>query len=231
MNGAGWLFIHYHLYFPIVIYTLKMYSLIIYLLDLGVRIAALFNKKAKAMVLGHRNTWRILRNQIGLDSFVWFHLASSGELEQVRPLMARLRREHPEKKILLSFFSPSAYEVHKNYEEADVVCYLPFDTLFNARRFVRLAQLEAAYFIKNEFWRNYIDVLFKYGIPAYSLSSTFRPNQIFFRWYGRKYARCLRRFKHIFVQNETSKLLLSDIGVDRVTVLSDTRLERIPDIF
>ena len=167
-----------------------------------VAIASLFNRKARLMTRGQHNTWRILRREIGNDRYVWFHAASLGEFEQGRPLMERLRREHPEKKILLTFFSPSGYEVRKNYEGADIVCYLPFDTPLNARKFVRLARPEAAFFIKYEFWRNYIEVLYRRNIPVYSVSSIFRENQIFFRFYGRKYARCLNRMTHLFVQNE-----------------------------
>lgn len=207
-----------------------MYTLAIYLYMLAVGIASLFHKKARLMRRGQHNTWRILRDSIGEDHYVWFHAASLGEFEQGRPLMERLRREHPEKKILLTFFSPSGYEVRKNYEGADVVCYLPFDTALNARKFIRLARPEAAYFIKYEFWRNYIEVLYKQGIPIYSVSSIFRPNQIFFRWYGRKYARCLERMTHLFVQNETSRQLLATIGVTHVTVVGDTRFDRVLDI-
>lgn len=207
-----------------------MYSLAIYLLMLAVNIASLFNSKAKLLMRGHRNTWRILRREIGGHKYVWFHAASLGEFEQGRPLMERLRREHPEKKILLTFFSPSGYEVRKNYAGADVVCYLPFDTPLNARKFVRLAQPEAAFFIKYEFWRNYIEVLHRRGIPAYSVSSIFREGQIFFRWYGRSYARCLSRMTHFFVQNERSRQLLASIGVTSVSIVGDTRFDRVIDI-
>lgn len=182
------------------------------------------------MMRGHRDAWRILRRQIGTDRYVWFHAASLGEFEQGRPLMERLRREHPEKKILLTFFSPSGYEVRKNYAGADVICYLPFDTPFNAVKFVRMARPEAAYFIKYEFWRNYIEVLHRNNIPVYSVSSIFRPGQIFFRWYGRGYARVLKRMTHLYVQNEASRQLLHTIGVDHVTVVGDTRFDRVIDI-
>ena len=182
------------------------------------------------MTRGQRNTWRILREKIGNDSYVWFHAASLGEFEQGRPIMERLRREHPEKKILLTFFSPSGYEVRKNYDGADVICYLPFDTPLNARKFIRLARPEAAFFIKYEFWRNYIDILNRKGIPCYSVSSIFRENQIFFRWYGRNYARCLNRMTHLFVQNEKSRELLASIGVTDVTIVGDTRFDRVKDI-
>ncbi|MGM9692376.1 MAG: 3-deoxy-D-manno-octulosonic acid transferase [Alloprevotella sp.] len=207
-----------------------MYSLGIYLMALGVRVAALFKEKLRKMVQGHRATWQMLRALGGKDTYVWFHAASLGEFEQGRPLMERLRREHPEKKILLTFFSPSGYEVRKNYDGADLVCYLPFDTPLNARRFVKLARPEAAFFIKYEFWRNYIEVLYKRGIPCYSVSSIFRENQIFFRPYGRGYARCLNRMTHLFVQNETSRRLLEGIGVTNVEVVGDTRFDRVLDI-
>lgn len=197
---------------------------------LGCNIAALFNKKVRTMMRGHHDTWRILRRQIGTSRYVWFHAASLGEFEQGRPLMERLRREHPERKILLTFFSPSGYEVRKNYAGADVICYLPFDTPFNAIKFVKMARPEAAYFIKYEFWRNYIDILHRNNVPVYSVSSIFRPGQIFFRWYGRNYARVLHRMTHLYVQDEASKQLLAGIGVNQVTVVGDTRFDRVIDI-
>ena len=190
-----------------------MYSLAIYLYMLCANVAALFGRKARLMMRGHRDTWRILRRAAGTDRYVWFHAASLGEFEQGRPLMERLRRERPGCKILLTFFSPSGYEVRKDYPVADIVCYLPFDTPLNARKFVRMARPEAAFFIKYEFWRNYVDVLHRRGIPVYSVSSIFREGQIFFRWYGCGYARVLRRFTHLFVQNEHSRQLLARLGV------------------
>lgn len=210
-----------------------MYSLGIYLYALLVRlVAALGHRKARAMVRGQRNTWRILREKIDPTArYVWFHAASLGEFEQGLPLIERLRREQPSRKILLTFFSPSGYEVRKDYKGADVVCYLPFDSPTAARRFIKWARPEMAFFIKYEFWRNYIDVLSKKSIPVYSVSSIFRPGQIFFRWYGRKYARCLRRITHFFVQNERSVELLRTIGVqDNVTIVGDTRFDRVIDI-
>lgn len=210
-----------------------MYSLGIYLYALLVRLVAAFgHRKARAMVRGQRDTWRILREKIDPTArYVWFHAASLGEFEQGLPLIERLRREQPSRKILLTFFSPSGYEVRKDYKGADVVCYLPFDSPTAARRFIKWARPEMAFFIKYEFWRNYIDVLSKKSIPVYSVSSIFRPGQIFFRWYGRKYARCLRRISHFFVQNERSIELLCTIGVqDNVTIVGDTRFDRVIDI-
>ena len=210
-----------------------MYSIGIYLYALIVRLVAAFgHRKARAMVRGQHDTWRILREKIDPNErYIWFHAASLGEFEQGLPLIERLRREHPSRKILLTFFSPSGYEVRKDYKGADVVCYLPFDSPTAARRFIKLARPEMAFFIKYEFWRNYIDVLFKKSIPIYSVSSIFRPGQIFFCWYGRKYARCLRRITHFFVQNERSVKLLRSIGVtDNVTIVGDTRFDRVIDI-
>ena len=210
-----------------------MYSIGIYLYALIVRLVAAFgHRKARAMVRGQHDTWRILREKINPNErYIWFHAASLGEFEQGLPLIERLRREQPARKILLTFFSPSGYEVRKDYKGADVVCYLPFDSPTAARRFVKLARPEMAFFIKYEFWRNYIDVLFKKSIPIYSVSSIFRPGQIFFRWYGRKYARCLRRITHFFVQNARSVALLRSIGVtDNVTIVGDTRFDRVIDI-
>ena len=206
-----------------------MYTLAIYLYLLCVKVAALFHKKARLMVNGHRNTWRLLRS-MPKGEYYWFHAASLGEFEQGRPLMERLRRQHPEARILLTFFSPSGYEVRKNYDGADVVCYLPFDTPFNARRFVRMVQPKMVFLIKYEFWRNYIACLHHRGVPVYSVSSIFRPDQVFFRWYGRKYARCLRRVTHFFVQNEASRTLLARLGITDVTIVGDTRFDRVIDI-
>lgn len=208
-----------------------MYTIAIYLYALAVRLASLTNRKARLMIKGHRKTWRTLRDHAKeRQHYVWFHAASLGEFEQGRPLMERLRREHPEKRILLTFFSPSGYEVRKDYAGADLVCYLPFDTPLNARRFVRLVQPEKAFFIKYEFWHHYIDELHRAGVPVYSVSSIFRNDQIFFRPYGRGYAHVLHHFNHFFVQNEASRRLLNSLGVTQVSVTGDTRFDRVIDI-
>ncbi|MBR1594732.1 MAG: 3-deoxy-D-manno-octulosonic acid transferase [Alloprevotella sp.] len=183
------------------------------------------------MVRGQRETWRILRESIcPEDRPVWFHAASLGEFEQGRPLMERLRREHPEEKILLTFFSPSGYEVRKNYDGADVICYLPFDTAWSVRRFLRLAHPSRAIFIKYEFWANYLRQLHRREIPVYSVSSIFRPGQVFFRWWNCGYRAVLRHVTHFFVQNEASRELLAGIGLTNVTVVGDTRFDRVVDI-
>lgn len=208
-----------------------MYNLAIYLYLLAVKFVGLFNKKVKLMRKGHKQTFDILRQGIDKDSrYLWFHAASLGEFEQGRPLIERIRKSHPEYKILLTFFSPSGYEVRKNYEGADVICYLPFDTPRNVRRFLNLAHPEMAFFIKYEFWQNYMKGLQKRGIPTYSVSSIFRPNQVFFRWYGGRYYKVLTRFTHFFVQNEESRKLLATRGVTNVTVVGDTRFDRVLEI-
>ncbi|MBR3727070.1 MAG: 3-deoxy-D-manno-octulosonic acid transferase, partial [Prevotella sp.] len=153
-----------------------MYNLVIYLYQLGVAIASLFNEKVRKMWRGEREAIRVLREKVDPQAqYVWFHAASLGEFEQGHPLMERLRRDHPEYKILLTFFSPSGYEVRKNYDGADIVCYLPLDTISNARRFLRTVRPVMAFFIKYEFWYNYLHVLKHRGVPVYSVSSIFRP--------------------------------------------------------
>ncbi len=180
---------------------------------------------------GERDAIRVLRSQVDPDAqYVWFHAASLGEFEQGRPLMEQLRREHPEYKILLTFFSPSGYEVRKNYEGADIICYLPLDTITNARRFLRTIRPVMAFFIKYEFWYNYLHILKHRGIPVYSVSSIFRPGQIFFRWYGRQYAHVLKCFTRFYVQNEVSKQLLGSIGITDVQIVGDTRFDRVLQI-
>ena len=208
-----------------------MYNLIIYLYYLGVVIASLFSEKVRKMWRGERDATRILREKVDPTAkYVWFHAASLGEFEQGRPLMEQLRREHPEYKILLTFFSPSGYEVRKNYEGADIICYLPLDTITNARRFLRTVRPVMAFFIKYEFWYNYLHILKHRGVPLYSVSSIFRPNQVFFRWYGRQYSHVLKCFTRFYVQNDISRDLLATLGITDVTVVGDTRFDRVLQI-
>ena len=208
-----------------------MYNLSIYLYQLGVFIASFFSEKVRKMWRGECDAIRVLREQVDPSArYVWFHAASLGEFEQGRPLMEQLRRDHPEYKILLTFFSPSGYEVRKNYEGADIICYLPIDTFTNARRFLRAVRPVMAFFIKYEFWYNYLHILRHRGVPVYSVSSIFRPGQIFFRWYGRQYARVLRCFTRFYVQNDVSRQLLATIGITDVTVVGDTRFDRVLQI-
>lgn len=208
-----------------------MYELIISLYTLGVGVASLFNPKARKMWKGGREAFRVLRDKVDSSSrYVWFHAASLGEFEQGRPIMERLRAEHPEYKILLTFFSPSGYEVRKNYEGADIVCYLPLDTYFGARRFLSLVHPEVAFFIKYEFWWNYLHILKRRGVPVYSVSSIFREGQVFFRWYGRTYSNVLKCFTRFFVQNDESRRLLATLGITDVDVTGDTRFDRVLEI-
>ena len=208
-----------------------IYNLVIYIYLFGVKLAALFSSKPAKMVKGHREVFDILRDKIDRNArYIWFHAASLGEFEQGRPLIERIRKEHPEYRILQTFFSPSGYEVRKNYQGADIVCYLPFDTPRNVRRFIEMVNPCMVFFIKYEFWQNYLNTLYKKGIPVYSVSSIFRPNQIFFRWYGKDYRKVLKTFSHLFVQNEVSEKLLASIGVTDVTIVGDTRFDRVLDI-
>jgi len=208
-----------------------MYNIIIYLYLIGVAVYSRFNEKVRKMWRGERDAFRVLREQVEPGArYVWFHAASLGEFEQGRPLMERLRQLHPELKILLTFFSPSGYEVRKNYEGADIICYLPLDTITNARRFLRLIRPEMAFFIKYEFWYNYLHILKHRGVPTYSVSSIFRDGQVFFRWYGRQYGRVLQCFTHFFVQNEKSRELLEKRGLTNVTITGDTRFDRVLQI-
>lgn len=206
-----------------------MYNILIYLYAFGAHVASFFSKKIRAMIEGHKQTKRILKANIRPeDRVVWFHAASLGEFEQGRPLMERLRKQHPEYKILLTFFSPSGYEVRKNYEGADVICYMPFDTPVNVNHFLKLAHPEIAVFIKYEFWENYLTKMHKQGVKVYSVSSIFRPQQHFFKWWGSTHV--LKQFDHLFVQNEASKQLLAQHGIKNATVVGDTRLDRVIDI-
>ena len=208
-----------------------MYNLAIYLYLLAVKFVGLFSKKVKLMRKGHKQVFDILRQSTDKESqYLWFHAASLGEFEQGRPLIERIRKRYPQYKILLTFFSPSGYEVRKNYEGADVICYLPFDTPRNVRRFLDLARPSMAFFIKYEFWQNYMKGLQRRGIPTYSVSSIFRPNQVFFRWYGGQYYKVLTRITHFFVQNEESLRLLATRGVTNATVVGDTRFDRVLEI-
>ena len=180
---------------------------------------------------GHWVEYELLPQQLEKEArYIRFHAASLGEFEQGRPLIEKIRAKYPDYRILLTFFSPSGYEVRKNYRGADIVCYLPFDKPRNVRKFLDLVNPCMAFFIKYEFWKNYLDELHKRRIPVYSVSSIFRRGQIFFKWYGGTYRNVLRNFDHIFVQNERSKRYLAKIGINRVTVVGDTRFDRVLQI-
>lgn len=208
-----------------------IYNIVIYFVLWGIAIASLFNEKVRKMWRGEREAFKILKQKVDPNAkYIWFHAASLGEFEQGRPLMERIRKDYPQYKILLTFYSPSGYEVRKNYEGADIICYMPVDTWLNAIRFLRLVRPVMAFFIKYEFWSNFLHILKHRNIPTYSVSSIFREDQVFFKWYGRSYARVLKCFTRFFVQNEESKRLLEGIGITAVDVVGDTRFDRVLQI-
>ena len=208
-----------------------LYNLAIVIYDFIVHLAAPFSRKPRKMMKGHWVVYELLRQQVEKgEQYIWFHAASLGEFEQGRPLIEMIRAKYPNYKILLTFFSPSGYEVRKHYRGADIVCYLPFDKPRNVKKFLDIANPCMAFFIKYEFWKNYLDELHKRRIPVYSVSSIFRREQIFFKWYGGTYRNVLKDFDHLFVQNEASKRYLSKIGISRVTVVGDTRFDRVLQI-
>ena len=208
-----------------------VYNIVIYFVLWGIAIASLFNEKVRKMWRGEREAFKILKQKVDPNAkYIWFHAASLGEFEQGRPLMERIRKEYPQYKILLTFYSPSGYEVRKNYEGADIICYMPVDTRLNAIRFLRLVRPVMAFFIKYEFWSNFLHILKHRNIPTYSVSSIFREDQVFFKWYGRSYAGVLKCFTRFFVQNEESKRLLEGIGIKDVDVVGDTRFDRVLQI-
>lgn len=208
-----------------------IYNIVIYFVLWGIAIASLFNEKVRKMWRGEREAFKILKQKVDPNAkYIWFHAASLGEFEQGRPLMERIRKDYPQYKILLTFYSPSGYEVRKNYEGADIICYMPVDTRLNAIRFLRLVRPVMAFFIKYEFWFNFLHILKHRNIPTYSVSSIFREDQVFFKWYGRSYAGVLKCFTRFFVQNEESKRLLEGIGITAVDVVGDTRFDRVLQI-
>lgn len=208
-----------------------LYNIAIYLYFLGVVIASLFSRKVRKMWQGERNAINTLKQKVDPTAkYIWFHAASLGEFEQGRPLIEHIKKNYPKYKILLTFFSPSGYEVRKNYEGADIVCYLPLDTLRNAKRFLNAVHPCMVFFIKYEFWYHYLHILKNRNVPTYSISSIFRPNQIFFRWYAKEYKKVLRCFTKFFVQNQQSKDLLASININNVEVVGDTRFDRVLDI-
>lgn len=208
-----------------------MYSFIIFLYALVVRLISPFHRKARLMIKGHKEVYKKLREEIDPKSkYIWLHAASLGEFEQGRPIIERIKEEYPSYKILLTFFSPSGYEVRKDYELADIVCYLPFDKKRNVKKFLKLANPYIAIFIKYEFWYNYINQLRKLKVPTYMVSAIFRPTQFFFKWYGKPYQKMLSYYEAICVQDENSAKLLQSIQVNNVVVCGDTRFDRVLDI-
>lgn len=208
-----------------------LYSTVINIYALGVRAASPFNEKAALMRRGwHRWNRTFPAYKLKGNKTAWFHASSLGEFEQARPVMESFRKAHPEYKICLSFFSPSGYEIRKNYEGADVVCYLPPDTRRNARRWMALVHPDIAFFVKYDFWFNYLQALKQHNTPTYIFSAIFRPSQYFFKWYGRWFARQLHNYTHLFVQNNESIQLLHSIGINHCSLAGDTRFDRVNDI-
>ena len=197
-----------------------------------IRIAALCgHAKARALVRGQKMTKDAMKSDgLSVRGAIWIHAASVGEFEQARPLIERLRREQPQRKIVVTFFSPSGYEARKDYKEADAVLYLPFATRRNAKRFIEVLKPEMAIFVKYEFWPAYLKELKKRSIPTYSISSIFRPTQRFFHWYGKASLHLLHCFTHLFVQDEASRRLLAEHGVQDCSVAGDTRFDRVGEI-
>lgn len=197
----------------------------------AVSIASLRSSKARKLNIGQHEIRNKLSSGINAgDNYVWIHAASLGEFEQGRPLIEKIKRENKDYKILLTFFSPSGYEVRKNFPLADCVCYLPFDTPNRVKHFLDMVNPRMAIFIKYEFWRNYLEELHRRKIPTYLISAVFRPNQMFFKKRGSWYGEWLKWYTRIFVQDERSRELLSSIGIDHVDVCGDTRFDRVSDI-
>lgn len=204
------------------------YNLSIRMYVLLVRIAAFFNPKAKQWVVGRKNLFAKLEKAVqDANNIVWFHSASLGEFEQGRPVIESFKQKYPDGKILLTFFSPSGYEVRKNYEGADFIFYLPPDFAINAKRFLDIVNPKMAFFIKYEFWHHYLKELKKRNVPTYIFSTIFRPDQLFFKGYGSFHRRMLTAFTHLFVQNQESVDLLNGIGFSNVTLTGDTRFDRV----
>lgn len=196
-----------------------------------VRIVAAFNKKARRLAQGEKEALAHLKDKIQPnEQYIWFHAASVGEFEQGRPIMERIKKQHPEKKILLTFFSPSGYEMRKNYQGADVVSYLPFATKKKVRSFLDIVRPEMAVFVKYEFWPNYLKQLAQRQIPTYLVAGIFRPSQYFFRWYGAAYRKCLSCFTHLFLQDEDSAALMAKYNITNTTVCGDPRFDRVVEI-
>ncbi len=208
------------------------------LYNIGIRIYWLvaliispWDKKAKLWLEGRKHWYEKLKGVFDPDEkIIWFHCASLGEFEQGRPVIEAIRERRPDRKILLTFFSPSGYEKRKNYTGADYVMYLPLDTRQNAKKMLELFSPELVFFIKYEFWYHFLKQLKSAEVPVYLASGNFRSNQLFFRWYGGWYRKFLDFFTHIFVQSENSKVLLSSIGYHQVSVAGDTRFDRVHEL-
>ena len=210
---------------------LFLYNLSVRFAELILKIIAFFSPKIKLFVVGRKPVFDILANKIdSFDKTIWFHAASLGEYEQGLPVIEKVKEKYPLHKIIITFFSPSGYEVRKNNSVADVTVYLPLDTQKNAQQFLKLVHPELAFFIKYEYWPNYLNELRKLKTPTYLISGIFRENQLFFKWYGGFYRKALETFTYFFVQNDSSKQLLFRLGKTNVAVSGDTRFDRVATI-
>lgn len=207
---------------------LAIYNIIVQIANFLLKIIAIFSPKIKLFVDGRKTVFEILKEKIDSnDKTIWFHAASLGEYEQGLPVIEKIKEKYPNHKIIITFFSPSGYEVRKKNVLADVTIYLPLDTKKNAQRFLELAHPEMVFFIKYEYWPNYLNELLKLKTPTYLISGIFREKQMFFKWYGGFYRKALKTFTHFFVQNENSKKLITQLGKTNVTVSGDTRFDRV----
>ena len=194
----------------------------------GMHLASPWHHKAKLTVKGQKRTIPYLKETLDPDGgYIWIHTASLGEFEQGRPLIEKIRQEYPDAKILLSFYSPSGYEVRKNYDQVDAVCYMPVDTPHRVIEFLDVVKPKMAIFVKYEFWGNFLEQLKHRNVPTFIISSIFRPDQSFFKPWGGMFRKMLSCFTHLYVQDEESRELLHGIGIDNVTVCGDTRLDRV----
>jgi 3-deoxy-D-manno-octulosonic-acid transferase len=206
-------------------FGLKVYLLL-------VKLSASRNPKARKWLDGRKKLLKRIKSEKGFDGkSVWVHCSSLGEFEQGRPLIEEIRKRFPEKKIVLTFFSPSGYEVQKDYKNVDYVCYLPLDTRKNAKKFIKEINPEVVFFIKYEYWYNFLKVLKKKSVPVYFVSSIFREDQLFFKWYGGWYRKMLKLATHFFIQNQESADLLEKLDIHNYTITGDTRFDRVAHIF
>ncbi|MGV9003118.1 3-deoxy-D-manno-octulosonic acid transferase [Flavobacterium sp.] len=210
---------------------LFIYNFFVLIVSQIIKVVALFSPKVKLFVDGRKDVFGLLADKIGpSDTSIWFHAASLGEFEQGLPVMEQLKAQYPQHKIVVTFFSPSGYEVRKNNSVADVTVYLPLDTQFNAQRFIKSINPEMVFFIKYEYWPNYLNELRKLEVKTYLISGIFRADQAFFKWYGGFYRNALKTFDYFFVQNESSKVLLQKLGFNNVKISGDTRFDRVVSI-
>ncbi len=209
---------------------LIIYNTGIFLYNLAIRLFSLFNNKARILLLGRKETMAAIKKLDIQEKSIWIHCASLGEFEQGRPVIEAIKKKDPSKIIVLTFFSPSGFEVRKDYDLVDYVFYLPSDRKCNVQKFVDAIHPEVAIFVKYEFWFHYLKYLNNHGVKTYIVSAIFRPEHAFFKWYGGWYAKMLQYFTKLFVQDEESGSLLAQIGVDRFQISGDTRFDRVWEI-